>query len=289
MTQKEQSQKGRSYKPPFKAIETHYDNYKFRSRLEARHALFFNTLGIPYIYEMEGFNLDGTWYLPDFYLPQQDCYVEIKGVEPTPEEFRKAYDLAFYSLKKVYIFCGEVGIDKHGYSAFAFYPLDLRYWNAKGEKQTKPVSPEVLWTLETLKQAAIQITLDEDRSDFALKQEEIWTSKNKWHRSWDDMYDTICITSNYAIEVANLLRGNHDQILSFLREASGGWDITSVELCDCNAWGECPNCSKLVIAHTYLTPYVAQQKPCTCDVLANTNAPRILDAYRTAREARFQR
>lgn len=274
---------GKGYKPPFKAIETKYDNYRFRSRLEARHALFFNTLGIPYIYEMEGFDLEGTWYLPDFYLPKQDCYVEIKGVEPTPEEMGKAYDLAFYSLKKVYIFFGEVGIDKYGYSAFAFHPLALSYWNAKGEIQTKPVAPEVYWTLETLQQSAIQITLDEDQSDFTLKQDETWTTKDRWHRDWDDMYDSIQTISNNAIEAVNLLRGNHDKVLSFLKEARGGWDITGVEPSSKNAWGECPNCSELVIAHEYLT----QQKPCMCDVLANINAPRILDAYRTAREHRF--
>src|SRR6267378_3558413 len=87
-----------------KAIETRYDNYKFRSRIEARWAVFFNTLKIPYMYEMEGFDLEGTWYLPDFYLPNFDCWVEIKGVEPTQEEINKVYLLSYYKLKKVYIF-----------------------------------------------------------------------------------------------------------------------------------------------------------------------------------------
>jgi len=61
-----------------KAIETIYDNYHFRSRLEARWAIFFNTLRVKYEYEKEGFDIDGLWYLPDFYLPDYSCWIEIK-------------------------------------------------------------------------------------------------------------------------------------------------------------------------------------------------------------------
>ncbi len=63
------------------AIETRYKGYRFRSRLEARWAVFFDTLGIKYQYEPEGFMLpDGTRYLPDFYLPESGTWVEVKGV-----------------------------------------------------------------------------------------------------------------------------------------------------------------------------------------------------------------
>lgn len=63
-----------------KAIETVYKGYRFRSRLEARWAVFFDSVGIKYIYEPEGFLFqDGTKYLPDFYLPKFYCYFEVKG------------------------------------------------------------------------------------------------------------------------------------------------------------------------------------------------------------------
>ena len=62
-----------------KAIETEYNDYRFRSRLEARWAVFFDALGIKYEYEKEGFDVNGTWYLPDFWLPEQDCWYEVKG------------------------------------------------------------------------------------------------------------------------------------------------------------------------------------------------------------------
>jgi hypothetical protein len=50
-----------------RAIETVWKGYRFRSRLEARWAVFFDALGINWEYEPEGFELsDGTRYLPDF-------------------------------------------------------------------------------------------------------------------------------------------------------------------------------------------------------------------------------
>ena len=64
-------------------IETEYKGYRFRSRLEARWAVFFDMMGIYYVYEPEGFELeDGTKYLPDFYFPDQDTYGEVKPDRP---------------------------------------------------------------------------------------------------------------------------------------------------------------------------------------------------------------
>lgn len=64
-----------------KPIETWYKGVKFRSRLEARWAVFFDAIGIRYEYEMEGFQMeDGTEYLPDFYLPDLDIWIEVKGI-----------------------------------------------------------------------------------------------------------------------------------------------------------------------------------------------------------------
>lgn len=65
-----------------KAIETYYNGYRFRSRLEARWAVFFDELEIEYQYEPEGFELsNGKRYLPDFYLPRHKIYVEVKSAD----------------------------------------------------------------------------------------------------------------------------------------------------------------------------------------------------------------
>ena len=63
-----------------KPIETVYKGYRFRSRLEARWAVFFDSLSIPYVYEPEGLNIGGVYYLPDFYLPDCNQFFEVKGV-----------------------------------------------------------------------------------------------------------------------------------------------------------------------------------------------------------------
>lgn len=72
-----------------KAIETEHNGILYRSRLEARWAVFFDSLGIRFEYEKEGFDLDGIWYLPDFWLPEQRYWVEIKGSKPAADEERK--------------------------------------------------------------------------------------------------------------------------------------------------------------------------------------------------------
>lgn len=80
------------------AIETEYAGCRFRSRLEARWAVFFDHLGIPWEYEPQGFDL--SWrlsdhggdttlqYLPDFWLPDLDVWAEVKGSLTIPEAFR---------------------------------------------------------------------------------------------------------------------------------------------------------------------------------------------------------
>lgn len=66
-----------------KAIETRYRGRRFRSRLEARWAIFFDTIGLPWVYEVDGYKLeDGTCYLPDFLLPSLSAYVEVKPYSP---------------------------------------------------------------------------------------------------------------------------------------------------------------------------------------------------------------
>lgn len=73
-----------------KPIETQYKGYRFRSRLEARWAVFFDALGIQWSYEVEGFEVEGKKYLPDFYLPEMaKKWVEIKpainGLDDWPD------------------------------------------------------------------------------------------------------------------------------------------------------------------------------------------------------------
>ncbi len=71
---------------PVKSLPTRYAGCHFRSRLEARWAVFFDALNIEWQYEPEGFvGCYDKPYLPDFYLPNVHAneyggvYVEVKG------------------------------------------------------------------------------------------------------------------------------------------------------------------------------------------------------------------
>lgn len=66
-----------------RAIETHYKGHRFRSRLEARWAVLFDSLNIAWDYEPEGYLVGPNRrpYLPDFWLPKERIWVEVKGSE----------------------------------------------------------------------------------------------------------------------------------------------------------------------------------------------------------------
>jgi hypothetical protein len=60
------------------ALETFYNHNRYRSRLEAKWAVYFDRVGVKYQYEPAGFNIGEKCYLPDFYLPEFDAYIEVK-------------------------------------------------------------------------------------------------------------------------------------------------------------------------------------------------------------------
>ena len=83
-----------------KAIDTKYAGHLFRSRLEARWAVFFDCLGIHWEYEPEGYVLpDGVHYLPDFRITTPSGarrWIEIKPAhiknDPKFAAFAKALE-----------------------------------------------------------------------------------------------------------------------------------------------------------------------------------------------------
>lgn len=82
-------------KMTIKAIETSYKGYRFRSRLEARWAVFFDVLAFEWTYEEEGFDLGDEWYLPDFSVKSPEkMFVEIKPGDMNFDEFTKCRELS---------------------------------------------------------------------------------------------------------------------------------------------------------------------------------------------------
>ena len=105
-----------------KAIETNYSGHRFRSRIEARYAVFFDALRIEWEYEIEGFILpSGECYLPDFWLPKFNggMWVEVKPKPFTEEEKDKCWQLCFGTQKSVWLANG-----KPNFTCYEVY-----YWN----------------------------------------------------------------------------------------------------------------------------------------------------------------
>lgn len=77
-----------------RALSTRYAGVRFRSRAEARWALFFDAIGLSWQYEFDGFLIREGAYLPDFWLPEVRLFFEVKGAQPTDEERAKCASLA---------------------------------------------------------------------------------------------------------------------------------------------------------------------------------------------------
>ena len=170
-----------------RAVETKYNGYNFRSRKEARWAVFFDTLGIAYEYEKEGFDLDGTWYLPDFWLPEQGCWMEVKGEVPTTEEKRKADMLHIHTSKPVYIFYGDVWIPNDtaghaiGSSDFCLEgwcdcPGEYMFYRNKRRKLAEEISDKL-----NVEFIDMDVEDDQDIWDFLWEDEEIPTDVRQYY------------------------------------------------------------------------------------------------------------
>ena len=117
-----------------KPIETEYNGYRFRSRLEARWAVFFDAFGIKYQYETEGFEVNGWRYLPDFYLPEYEVYVEVKpSAEKLMEEAEKLAWMVDFNgpCAKGLLILGQIpNPEKISYDVIPAF--SLAKWNGEG-------------------------------------------------------------------------------------------------------------------------------------------------------------
>lgn len=122
-----------------KAIDTIYQSYKFRSRLEARWAVFMDALDVRWEYEPEGYDLDGLYYLPDFWLPKQKMFIEIKPLSvlddngwPAGDVIEKLGLLSDMTKSHCVAICGTPGPinmwkDRNSYEGFIFGDCSY-YW-----------------------------------------------------------------------------------------------------------------------------------------------------------------
>lgn len=135
-------------------IPTKYKGYNFRSRLEARWAVFFDYMNIQYHYEIEGFQLESGLYLPDFYLPRFKMFAEVKPCGFSSLEYDHLFNLSkatnkvclmlvgppdFKSYKSVYVEKGDTDywdchncIDHRYYLVSHYFKENNFWWSHEG-------------------------------------------------------------------------------------------------------------------------------------------------------------
>ncbi|MFD3352764.1 PDDEXK family nuclease [Streptomyces fradiae] len=145
---------------PLQPADTEYAGHLFRSRLEARWAVLFDTLGVDWEYEPQSFELTplpeaiadrepevqhrkpqstdadhlGT-HLPDFWLPAQDAWFEVRSTEPTEEDWSRLHRFAELTDRRTFVAVGRLPnpetFEGHGHpqgQGFEIYTYgDLHY------------------------------------------------------------------------------------------------------------------------------------------------------------------
>ena len=119
-------------------MPTTYNGIPFRSRLEARWAIFFDAMSTPWEYEPENFITRHGPYLPDFYLPECDSFFIVKGEGITEEEKEKVEDLAAKTERGAVIAIGQIP----KFEDWRHRRYQLTGWKLEGKYMPEP---EPMW------------------------------------------------------------------------------------------------------------------------------------------------
>lgn len=272
----------------FKVIETRYNGYHFRSRLEARWAVFFDTLGIKYHYEPEGYDLEGAWYLPDFWLPDYNSFMEIKPTTPTSEEMLKASQLALYTGKQAYIVAGNIGLPVEDEDEPPCYTIYLKvppetyartYERGEWTYKNLDVSPEILAVLKKLDDLNLIPSVFID--GLVLETKNLCFGSRGIARYREELQKT----QEGLAELAPVIEEYEDRLYA-VANLEQGWRFefrNEIELDDM-MWLECDVCHELTMGSRSVMHYkcTAQQKGKFC-----CDTERLITAYDAARSARF--
>jgi hypothetical protein len=125
------------------ALETIYGGVRFRSRLEARWAVYFDLIGLPWIYEPEGYGLKSGNYCPDFVTnfsySNSNFFLEVKPndqafvpISKKLRDFSDAVNTVIYCLSGFPTIDPQFGIlpqSEHGiYGCFCHYAFTRKGW-----------------------------------------------------------------------------------------------------------------------------------------------------------------
>ena len=271
--------------PTIKPIETVYQGYRFRSRLEARWAVFFDTAGIRWEYEKEGFELgDGARYLPDFYLSDYQCWIEIKGQEPSETERHKAGLLAAQTGNPVDIFCGDPWVDMRIFSYLSrmpehVWPRVMDYIDLAMSCEHWEIVRALMRSNEGIYWGNVSARLDQARGHGLIP-----TDYGKPYREWDFARLEMCC------KCGRLLWGTKEHIAHYPQYIGVKLDLDKREYRVVPAQWE--DASVQVVE--FERPETDPARPDFCpdcddeDAEGDPQHPRLIAAYTAARQARFE-
>ena len=126
-------------------LQTSYKGYHFRSRTEARWAVFLDAMSIPWSYEPDGFQLTHGRYLPDFWISTPHFgdgagyWLEIKGAKPDRYALNALRELCMRTGHHGVMVWGEIG---------KTYPIEVHY-DGRPPTKNKSFSPEesLFWSV----------------------------------------------------------------------------------------------------------------------------------------------
>ncbi|MGX9761885.1 hypothetical protein [Pseudomonas shahriarae] len=107
----------------------HHKGYRLRSYTELMWARLLDAADIFYLYEPHLQRVEGGAYLPDFYLPNVGVYLEVKGVDPTADEIRKADDVMGRTGTPVIFLIGRPMSDRNGLMNCGMLAKSACGWN----------------------------------------------------------------------------------------------------------------------------------------------------------------
>lgn len=206
-----------------KSIETAYKGCRFRSRLEARWAVFFDSLQLPWEYEKEGYVLaDGTRYLPDFWLPSMDCFFEVKGVPTTDRERQTAMQLSIECKKLVAVASGSMSVEELRVGSRSFGE-----WPAKGFRiELFAGEPHSMWHTASHSFSMWNWTLEIDLPNFlreTFPKESIPEDDTEASREVLVKLDRRYCLAKRGAEHPNYKWGRYEKSVSWARDPKGGY------------------------------------------------------------------
>lgn len=149
---------------------TMFDGCMYRSRLEARYAVFLKTLQIQFTYELMTFHLPGgRSYTPDFYLTDLKLFIELKPCYPHIEEMELCEQVAALGHDIALVFGSDFVVPLQSSSLTRHYTHRNALRGILWEYPGKIVPGDVMWFEHENGRIALECLTKDNRSKVGTK------------------------------------------------------------------------------------------------------------------------